>query len=604
MQLCSFTHKVTCLLFLFGVLATTAVAKEPAQPGQPTRVIMGIGAADKILSALEYCVVDLAGKKTSYENDIKPNLEIFLYGVSTDQPIRFDTLFDKKNGLQLQATIPISNLKEFIDDNLDPIGIVAKQERSDKTLYKLSGEVYEGWFRYLAKPVPYAAFFPQKDGLPKDMVHPVTRHQELVEKNYIAFLSQSNEADGVEDRRAAFDKYVSTEMEKFQKLTTETKEQFALRKRLREQLLNLIGQWFSELAEVRAGATVNKDKGDAPSDIMVSAIPGTGLEANLKKLRETPSLFSAIEAPESAILSGRIRLLSDDKRKKDLREIYALAREVVPQRIDDDTTSTEEERTARKEIANHLIDVLDEGVDAVGGVDAFIDISSVKKAHTLIAGVASTNPEKLVKFLEKLPAAKAGWKMETAVEKVGEAQIHKLSFGNAPPKSLTNFYGTSGVIYFATAPKTFWIATGEESLPQLKSHLELAAKPLPEKGNGVLLTVKMKALPVLQHIQEMKNDPELEVLKQIDLRTRKQKEAVTDGKKSESKGRGGSRAAELASLEWHETAIAAMAGTDDSFESSIIVNEEFVLHGHSNAHQGILKAFGAVVSKFADENLK
>jgi hypothetical protein len=202
--------------------ATTAAEKKPAAAvdekkpaegsntaegsttakGTSTRLVMGMGSAEKVLSSLEYLVDKLAGKNRAWINNIQPNLEIFLIGVSTELPVRFDMILDPKHGGQMQTIVPIADLNEFLADNLEPIDIIAEQDRKDRNLYELTGTVYEGWLRYLPKPTPYAIFFPQKEALPKDMPHPEVQHQDLAEN--VAFLWQKNSAEHSADRIASF----------------------------------------------------------------------------------------------------------------------------------------------------------------------------------------------------------------------------------------------------------------------------------------------------------------------------------------------------------------------------------------------------------------
>lgn len=594
-------------LYLAAIgLADRAIAAEPDD--KSTRIVVGLGSADQVLQSLEFCVVKLAGKAKSWTDNIQPNLEIFLYGVSTDQPIRFDMLLDAEHGSQMQSIIPIADLKEFLVDNLDPIGIESKAVRGDKNLYELTGTVYEGFLRYLPKPVPYAVIFPQKEALPAEMPNPSLLHAPQVEEQSLLFLALKNQAENLVSRQAAFDKFFADSLEKFQKLSTETKEQFAFRKRMREQSLSVIGQWIVQSASGDFGVKVNEDTQDAPSKLTLSALPGTDLEKDLTAVTERVSRFAAVAAPEKSVLSARLNLPVDPGRKAAYQEIYKLAEPVFHQRIDDDTKASAEEKAARKELASLLTSLLTECMDKVPAVDAFLDIVPVKDKHAITLGVVSTNQAKMNQILEKLSAAKTGWKLELNVEKVGDTSIHKLSFGSKPPQSLTDFYGDANFVCFATSEETFWLSGGDGAMERLKTLISQVSKTSDAKPNGVLLSLDAHVQPLLKNVHAFMNDPELAMFKQVNLKTRNQRAAQEEeaaGKKPEKNSdRAGNRAANLASFEWQETAIAALEGLDDHLTAELKVDSDKVLHGASNAQAGILKALGAVVAKFSDENLQ
>ena len=156
-----FTATIFCSL-----IATSVIADD-----SETRIVVGMRSAKAVIDELEYMVSELAGRVDSYENNIFPNIDIFLIGVDTEKPIRFDPIFSEKHGMELQPIIPILDLDEFLEDNLDPIGIIPERDRRVKDLYELTGTVFEGWLRVLKDP-EYVVIFPRKEAIPKGMDHP------------------------------------------------------------------------------------------------------------------------------------------------------------------------------------------------------------------------------------------------------------------------------------------------------------------------------------------------------------------------------------------------------------------------------------------------
>ncbi len=578
------------------------------EPAPAARVTAGIGSAQTVLDSLEYMVVDLAGKKKTYEDTVFPNLDIFLIGVSTDQPIRFDLLFSPVKGLQTQAIIPTSNLREFRVDNLEPIGIDTTADKSDKNLFECTGTVYEGWMRYLPKPVPYSVFYAQKQFIPENMPHPEAIHKPLAEKGLMAFLYMANSAEGAENRKAAFEAYRKTSDESFKKLSDESRDQFALRQATRDEFLAILEQWIVEIARAEFGAQLDQEKGRFPGYFTLAALPDTSLARDLNTLKTTASQFDAVVAPENNILTARINLPKNAERIPQMKKIYELARPVLKERIDQDEKATAEEKAARNEIVSILLDVLTENLDSQATVDGLVDVIPVKDKHMILMAVAASGQEKFNQIIEKIPAAKAGWNVATNTDKVGDVAIHKLTFGSNPPKSLTDFYGNSNEAWIAVGPKNIWLAGGEGALDTLKAQLEKvnAAASSPAEPTGVLLTAGMNTRAVLSSLDAIKNDPELAILQQINVKGRRQariKEGQPEKKEEDAKP-GSKAAGELANFVWVPTALEVLQGQPDRVTVSIKLDETNQLVGASDVEVGLLKALGALIAKFADENLK
>ena len=79
-----------------------------------SRVVAGMRSANVVIEELEHMVADLAGREESWENNIFPNIDIFLIGVDTEQPIRFDPIFSEQHGMELQPIIPLLDLDDRV----------------------------------------------------------------------------------------------------------------------------------------------------------------------------------------------------------------------------------------------------------------------------------------------------------------------------------------------------------------------------------------------------------------------------------------------------------------------------------------------------------
>lgn len=591
-------------------ITQNVVAADPAAPSAvpAARVVAGVGSAQSVLDSLEYLVVKLADKKKSWEDNIFPNLDIFLIGVSTDHPIRFDMVFDPVNGYLTQAIIPTENLKDFRMDNLDPIGIGTVQDKKDRNLFECVGTVYEGWMRYLPKPVPYSVFFKQLEAIPANMPHPENLHQPLAEKDYMAFLYMANPAEGIERRRAAFDTYRKTADESFKKLSTESRDQYEFRKAMRDETLAIFKQLLSEVAHGEFGARIDQEKGSFPTQLNLVALPETPLARDLKTIREHGSQFAAVAAPKDNILTGRINLPLNAERIPGVKKIYELARPVLKERIENSKKPTADEKAALNEIVSRFLDVLTENLDSQKTLNAMVDIYPANGKHAILMGISASGQEKINQIIEKIPAAQNGWTVKMNADKAGETAIHHLTFGKNPPKSLTDFYGSSNEAWIGVSARQVWMAGGEGALEALKAAIAKVEATSPGPGDGTLLIAEMNVRPIIQNVDAVMHDPELEILQQINIKGRRQ-ERLKEGKegdpgRKEDKKPGERATGNLANFVWIPTAVAAMEGQPDRLTLSAKLDEKGILTGVTDAQTGVLKALGTLIAKFADETLK
>src|SRR5690606_14271852 len=118
---------IRAMLALLCVTAASPVRAEDPPP----RVVVVLKSSDALLADLEHVIAGQAGKKKEWENNVLPNIEIFLFGVDRAQPVRYDQIMGGEGGRREQAIVPVppKDLKLFISDNLDPIDIIAKKDK-------------------------------------------------------------------------------------------------------------------------------------------------------------------------------------------------------------------------------------------------------------------------------------------------------------------------------------------------------------------------------------------------------------------------------------------------------------------------------------------
>ncbi len=585
------------------------------KPNQP-RIVTGLKSSDQLLSDLEYMVSDLAQKPQTWKVKLFPNLDIFLLGVDATKTVRYDLLFKSDVGMQNQLMIPVTDTDEFLQDNLDPIGIESRRDRRDKDLYELTGNVFEGWLRHL-KEAGYAVISKDKADVPKVMPNPVDAHNHLTKAGYLVFAEFNNDAAGLSDRQKSFEKFKANIVDGIQKTPTESKESFELRKATSSMTMDLLAQYFSEAKQMRYGLKVDQAKHTGVGELLFAALPDTDLAKGFDQVGKTPSYFKALKAAEGAALDLHINFPVNEKRQKEYANIYELSRPVIVEKIDQDAKATPAEKEARKKISGLIQDILIDSTQ-LGLVDLFAEISKQGTHHTALIATRCNSTDKIAEIVTLLPAAQEGWSVEIDVEKIHDVAIHKLSLGKKVPKSLSDFYGNSGDICIAAGKDTFWLSGGDNALDVIKTAInsvhggeaeataagEETAKPQPT--DGVLVDLKMKAGPLLQSMDDFNKEEDLGVLKlfQPGAFLKKEKEKETSPKKEDDSKPGMKATGALANFEWKSAAITALKDENDSVSFILKKVEDGTITGYSNGEKGILKAFGALLAKFADENLQ
>ena len=75
-----------------AVLALSSLTFAPAVCAEDPRVVVVLNSADELIGDLEHICVDLAGKRKAWNNNVLPNIDLFLFGVDRTKPFRYDVI--------------------------------------------------------------------------------------------------------------------------------------------------------------------------------------------------------------------------------------------------------------------------------------------------------------------------------------------------------------------------------------------------------------------------------------------------------------------------------------------------------------------------------
>lgn len=577
-------------------ISPVASAAEP----QATRITAGLQSAEQLLSDLEFAVAKLAEKPDVFENLIFPNIDIFLIGVDPTKPVGLDTVLDADAGQRQILLAPVADLDDFLDDNLDPIDVICKRVRSDRTLYEVSGSVIEaGWMRYVDD---YAVFSATKDDVPKSLSDPIAAHRKLLGDSFLLGIELQSSSENIEPRTAGFQKFRTNVMDGLEKFPKESKEQFELRQVWMDNQLETLQEWFVETALIQVGMSVDQKSAVGTAKLRFEALPETNLSKSIEILAEHGNRFAGIPRGEKSLLSIRANYPLDERQTKSLREEYELLGPVIEQFIREEE-KTDDEIAARVELSQHFLDVLKASA-ALPNANGFLELQQTGETHTIVLGIGCADEEKVTRIIELLPKAKEGWTVEMNALEADGVKVHKLSLGGKVPPSLRNFYGSSGIIHLGVGKNAFWAAAGSDAEAQLKKAIAETTSAAEAETDNVMFTLFMDTRPVLKNIYEFTQEENLSFLEKLQNRQAAREAAKKENGEENERRRAGGAAGAIGDMEWEKTMIAALEGYDGTLLLELKRTENGKLNGHGEVHKGLIRAFGAVVAQFAEENLQ
>jgi hypothetical protein len=448
-----------------AMLALSGLTVGPVVRAEDPRVVVVLGGSEHFVADLKYLCVDLADKPKEWENNVFPNVDIYLIGVEQTNPIRYDQLIGGERGRREQLMVPIDNLRNFINNNLVPAGINVVQDPLDRNLYRLGG-VYNGWMRVRAG---YAIFAEQRADVPADMPSPRDTHSDLLVQGRDFAARLDNRQTTAEQRTVAFASYRENSLGTTQRRPDETREAFALRRLNNEQLLETIERLFVESSQVTLRTTVDAGSALGTATFELVPAPDTPLAETIQRQAQHPSRFAGVVSPGDAVLSGRINCTLGEMSERHFAQFCSLMQAPWEQRIDKTAGLTNAQKSARKEIAELVFDTLTSSLD-LGRCDGMLEITAHPGGkHTGLAAMSVKDGSPITKILELLPASDDRYRIELSVDRAGDVAIHKLTITGKYPQALQESSSrawtatTTGCISTCSASAIGWKETRRSS---------------------------------------------------------------------------------------------------------------------------------------------
>ena len=583
---------------LAACLAAAAIsgpAVGPAAADEPpeVRVQIALKSADEILGDLQTVVGRLAGESDAYEELIYPNLDIFLVGVDTGRTIRFDLIQPSEGESRLNMAIPLSDTKDFLRDNIEPIGIDYKR-RSD-SYYELDGDVYEGYLR-IVDGYAVIAKKPYRGDAAEGMESPAAADSRLFARPADMAILIDAASGTAKQRRAVAEAKGQSRVEQLVRRDDETEAAFELRRTMAANRAEQLPKILGGLKRMLLGYETVASSGTGRSHLIVEAEEDTELRELIEGVGTQSFLFAGVPTDEDPIYTGRLAWPMTQARKDRWTETIEASRAVAANQLDtQDPPVSEERRAAQGELTDAVYDFLKANVDQpLLGV--FAEVRKADgKTYSAAGGVQSVDGTALVAVLEKIPAAIEGAKLEPGIETFAaggdtDVTLHRLTMPSMS-QPLQDFFGGDSVTV-GTASNAVYVAGGPDGVALLKRSIET----LEPAETPSVLTLRAHLGPMARLLDSVMTRRDISLIQFMQQRREERLETRKD-------------AAEARRLQvtdpaaWREAALEALLGKPDDVLTVDLKKVEDRLEGETTLGTSILAAVGELIAKFAKENL-
>ncbi|MBX3444958.1 MAG: hypothetical protein KF774_21335 [Planctomyces sp.] len=583
-----------------AALLVPGIAPAQEAPSDDGRIVAVLANSQELIDDLRFIVADLAGAKSAWEDDVFPNIDVFLFGVDKQEPVGADVVFDADSGRRLVLHIPVDDRPVFISDNLNAADIITKLVRGQRDLYQLSG-VFEGWMRFTQPSgMPrYASISTKPEDIPEGMPSPKKKYTPILAAGGDAAVRWFATAENAGKREKGFETLKQNLLEAVKKRPDESQAAFELRRLAVEQQADRLSRLLTNTASLSADWRTDvraRKYGGASS---IAGLPGTQLAAAIASIGSEESRFARIADGAGAVLTSRVLLPVTEDYRTDQKRLYDAWLASWSETVDRKEGPTPDEKAARKQLAEHVVQLLSDSLQ-LEWLDTFAEIApSEGDLYTALIAVRVHDSSLVLPILEILPQVQQGWQVElNAFEEQGVA-VHRLELQEKSPKSLTEFFGESGILYVATGEQTLWVAGGLNAETSLRSAISSAAAAGGRPASADPVQVSMRVRPALRFIKTLLEDEDIQFVRSLNQsrllkNTERKEDAESD---EEDSSRRVSRDA-LKDFAWQDAALEGLSEGNDSLRLHVRKDGEALL-GEMDVEEGVIRAVGFVVVEFA-----
>ncbi|MEX0727972.1 MAG: hypothetical protein WD065_16985 [Planctomycetaceae bacterium] len=534
-----------------------------AQNSLPEITTMMSG-ADELKKDLQF-MVELGNAQDKKQwASLSETLDTFLPGIDPEKPIRIDVLLNDKK-LSFRLHFPIVSINNFL--NLNLVGFGIKANRRGRNYWTLNGAGFRGFMRL---DNAYASIAEDAKDVPDKAPDPALALAPLVQRKFdlgaIIKNTKKDEAD-LKARRDAVQELRKEFLALLKPLKDESEDEFALRKLLAEHQFTEVERFVVESEQLIIGWTTDVDQKVGSVDFDLTALTGTPLDLSIQQLAEKRGLFQAMTRSENAIMSVKSNFPIDPMRQGHLLASLAQGLPVAEKKIDGIAELSDSGKAASKKALQLFVTLLQDGTN-MGIVDAYAEMTTdADNKHGLLGGIRlpENGADTVREILKQFPEMKEGNTVEFDVETVGDVSLHKAHIVSGGVAIFEQWLGSEVDVWFATGPKTAWIAEGVDGKERLKAAIQLVNDDTATDISPLVIDFYVQVKPW------------------IDLNAAKSKEP-TQKKIREL--------IESSFVAGEDVVTFTIARADNRAEAKF------------RAHEGFMRMIGKVVAEFTAENLR
>ncbi len=555
-------------------------------PAASTRITI-VGASDQRLrDDFEYLVKLGPANLHKHWKTLSDTLESFEDGVDKTRPIGVQFIFGGEQ-LGYMPIVPFTTLEgkgaSFVN-NVNGFGF--KSVKDANGLWTLTPVQSRGK-KAAAGPPPttmymreaagkYAVISTDKADVPAKLPDPSLAWAKFLTGDRDVVAHMEGDAASMPARRKSFQE-LRKQLEAAIKFKRgESEADFALRKLSAEQSFNESERFLIDTKELLIAWTTDSAKKVGIGELLLTANPGTDLEASIGLLTQQSSYFANIPFQEKGTLQVRINFAIDPMRSKHAKDFYPVMLPVVKAGVDARPALDDKNKAAGKAAVDVLFEMLTDALE-LKNVDIFIDAhASADGKNTLIGGLHTADGTKAVNALKQFPNIRPGWKW---AEKTGEhagVDLHELTVAPHRAAVIAALCGGGPIIHIGTSKDAVWFAAGQDAVKELHAAIDATQKPAPEKVDPEFLHVDVRLQAIVDVLDAYRGSFPPGTSKQDQL-----------DEKQRSK--------------WRKYGKDAFSGGDDQLIGKL-VHDGADVKGDFHVDLGALKFVGTMIADFVAEN--
>jgi hypothetical protein len=586
---------------MFAAAVVFGLCLIPAAEADEPKITIGGASAQRLREDLKYLAELAPAPLNKKWKTLEDTLLSFETGVNPDVPLQLDFYFAAK-GVKFGAALPVTKVtgRNGFIENLESFGFdVGKPNAQGLIEVKQAQATNRGKKKAAAAGPPPKPFFMRElagakyvvlhsdaAAIPANLANPQTALDAWIKPPVDVAVQLKNDAAGLKSRHDNFAEMRKELEAAIQFKRSDSEADIELRKLALRQNLAEAERFLAESENLAATWVTDPAAKAAKGEMTLSALAGTSLEESIKLLCEKPSAFANVKFHPKPALQLRVNFPIDDLRSGHAKELYPKLLPVLNADIDARPALTASGKTASKKALGILFEMLTDAIP-MKVLDGIIDVHATADGkHGVVCGIRAADGTKATAALEQFPNIRDGWKFKQAVAEHGGVTIHEMTVAPHRMEEFRAICGGDPIVLIGVSKDIVWGAAGQDAMTKLKTAIDQAAAPLPDKADPVFASVQMRFAPWVEV---------LDILRKRETKPANEKKTAQEISQDKE--------AERQRTKLRKIAQDAFAPSDDLLTATLR-RENDTVHGHLDASLGIQRFLGSVLMYITDEYLE